>query len=296
MQSAFEFLLGKHDRQHFFDEIYHREAQLYKGTPEKFAHIFTLEDLNRLLNYMPLNYPQVRVTDHHNTIHKYDLIVDQDRYANNVNNEINGEKLLRAIARGGTMVIDRIHLHAPALENFIDSLKDELGVRFAANGYYSSHRQLGVNPHFDRHDVFALQIHGSKRWYVKKDPHVLSQPMRRQTVPAIDAARTGWDSVHVQQGDVFYCPRGMWHFTETVDDKSAHIALGLYPLTLKDWLTSQEKELPVAELLESYVQDLCGDDPQVLARKLQQLTTLLQENACQPAQPTITLRPHLHLD
>ncbi|PVX38184.1 cupin domain-containing protein [Janthinobacterium sp. 78] len=296
MQSAFEFLLGDLNREWFFRDIYQREAYLFEGSSTKFSHIFSLDELNRLLNYMPLSYPQVRVTDHHNTIHKYDLITDQDRYANNVNNEINGEKLMRAIARGGTMVIDRIHTHVPELECFIDRIKEELGAGITANGYYSSHRQLGVNPHFDRHDVFAMQIHGSKRWYFKKDQHVLSQPMRRQATPVIDEARTGWDSVLVKQGDVFYCPRGMWHFTQTEDEKSAHIAVGLYPMTLKDWLTDQEKKLPVAELLEEYVQDLRGHAPQMLVQKLKQLVDLLQENACQPAQPKITLRPHLQLD
>jgi len=296
MQSAFEFLLGNLDREYFFREIYQREVYLFKGASTKFKHIFALNDLNRLLNFMPLNYPQVRVTDHHNTIHKYDLITDQDRYANNVNNEINGEKLMRAIARGGTMVIDRIQVHVPALEDFIDSLKEELGSRIAANAYYSSHRQLGVNPHFDRHDVFAIQIHGSKRWFFRKDQHILSQPMRRQTTPPIDDVRTGWDSVLVEQGDVFYCPRGIWHFTQTEEETSAHIALGLYPMTLKDWLTDQEKKLSVAELLEQYVQDLRGHDPQILIQKLKQLTELLQENACQTEQPKITLRPHLKLD
>lgn len=296
MQSAFEFLLGNQEQDQFFRETYQREARLYRGKPEKFSHIFSLDSLNHLLNYIPLNYPQVRVTDHRNTIHKYDLIDDQDRYANNVNNEINPKKLLRAVACGGTLVIDRIHTHVPALEDLIDQLKHELGVRFAANGYYTSHQQLGVNPHFDRHDVFAIQIHGSKRWYFKKDQHVLSQPMRRQSIPAIDEVRSGWDSVLVKQGDVFYCPRGMWHFTQTEDEKSAHIALGLYPMTLKEWLKGLEKESAVAELLEAYVQDLGGHDQQPLCEKLQQLTDLLWEKACQPVKPKITLRPHLQLD
>lgn len=296
MNSAFEFLLGQPGSDLFFREIYQREAKLYKGISTKFSNIFSLQDFNQLLNYMPLNYPQVRVTDHHNTIHKYDLIDDQDRYANNVNNEINRKKLLQAIARGGTMVFDRIHMHVPALENFIDSLKAELGARFSANGYYSSCHRLGVNPHFDRHDVFAIQIHGSKRWFFKRDQYVLSQPMRRQFTPNIDNLKTGWESVLVEQGDVFYCPRGMWHFTQTEDEKSAHIALGLYPMTLKDWLTEQESQLPIAELLECYVQDLSGKDSQVLTRNLKKLTNLLEEHACQLAQPNITLRPHLMLD
>jgi Cupin superfamily protein len=296
MSLAFDLLLEGVERDFFFQEIYQRKAHLFMGSQHKFDKIFTLNDLNHLLNYMPLNYPQVRVTNHRNTIHKYDLIVDEDRYANNVNNEINSEKLLRTIALGGTLVIDGIHEYVPTLEHFVDQLKCELGVHFAANGYYSNNRQLGVNPHFDQHDVFALQIHGSKRWYYKVAPHVLSQPMRRQDIPAIDQARTGWDSVLLRQGDIFYCPRGMWHFTETEEEKSAHIALGLYPLTLKDWLNEQEKNMPVAELLEGYVQDLSGNDTEALIQKLKQLIQILQENACQPAKPQIVLRPHLELN
>jgi ribosomal protein L16 Arg81 hydroxylase len=296
MSLACDLLLEGVEREFFFREIYQRKTHLFEGAHDKFANIFTLNDLNHLLNYMPLNYPQVRVTNHRNTIHKYDLIADEDRYANNINNEINSTKLLRTIGLGGTLVIDGIHTHVPTLEHFIDQLKCELGVHFAANGYYSTHRQLGVNPHFDQHDVFALQIHGSKRWYYKAGPHVLSQPMRRQDIPAIDQARTGWDSVLLRQGDIFYCPRGMWHFTETEEEKSAHIALGLYPLTLKDWLDEQEKCMPVAELLENYVQDLSGKNSQMLTQKLKQLIKLLQENACQPVKPQIVLRPHLKLD
>lgn len=296
MTSAFDFLLGALPRAQFWGQVYQRQACLLPGNPDKFAALLTLDGLNQLLNFMPLNYPQVRVTDHHNTIHKYDLITDQDRYANNLNNEINPRKLMAAIARGGTMVIDRLHAHVPALESLLDAIKQDLNVHCAANGYYSSRRQLGVNPHFDRHDVFALQIHGSKRWYFKRDAHILSQPMRRQAVPPIDAQFTGWDSVLVRQGDVFYCPRGMWHFTQTEDETSAHIALGLYPLTLADWLAEQNTRQPLADLLETYVQDLSGQDPHRLASTLQQLAVLLQAQASTPAQANLTLRPHLLLD
>lgn len=296
MKSVFDFLLGDVSQKMFFQDIYQREAYLFNGAPNKFSNIFNLDSLNNLLNYMPLNYPQVRVTDHRNTIHKYDLITDQDRYLNNVNNEINRQKLIHTIAKGGTMVIDRIHTHVPALENFIDKLKEELNIRIGANAYYSNKNQLGVNPHFDRHDVFAIQIHGSKRWFFKKDQHILSEPMRRQPIPAIDENRTGWDSVLVKQGDVFYCPRGIWHFTQTENEKSAHIALGIYPITLKDWLINQEKKLPIAELLENYVQDLSGRNQKILSDKLNQLISLLNEDVSKPVQSDVKLRPHLRLD
>jgi ribosomal protein L16 Arg81 hydroxylase len=166
----------------------------------------------------------------------------------------------------------------------------------SANGYYSSRRQLGVNPHFDQHDVFALQVHGSKRWYFRHDLHTLSQPMRRQRTPSIDADRTGWSSVLLNEGDAFYCPRGVWHFTETDEQNSAHVAVGLYPMTLGDWLAEQEGTHAVTELLEQAVQGPSGFDNEALKEHLQEFVALLQRQAGVPRSSTTRLRPHIELD
>lgn len=296
MTSAFDFLLGALSRRDFLENYYGRNPVLLKGEGAKFASVFSLAELNRILNFTPLTYPRVRVTDHANTIHKYNLIEDKDRYANNINNDIDSTKLVHAIARGGTLVIDRVHQLAPALEQFIEQLSQDLGLPVSANGYYSSRRQLGVNPHFDQHDVFAIQVHGSKRWYFRKDAHTLSQPMRRQATPTIDADRTGWDSVVLHAGDVFYCPRGVWHFTETEQQHSTHVAVGLYPMTLGDWLTKQGQHHRVAELLEQYVQDPLNPSGAALQDRLQELTRLLQDLAAASATPAVKLRPHIELE
>jgi hypothetical protein len=79
----------------------------------------------------------------------------------------------------------------------------------SVNGYYTARRTQGVNVHFDRHDVFAIQIHGSKRWFYREDSHVLSRAMRHQSVPPVDEKFTGWQSVLLKQGDVFYCRRDL---------------------------------------------------------------------------------------
>ena len=251
--SLLQFLLGDVPIPRFFSEFYGKRPICVTGAPDRFSHLFALTDLNAILNFSSLLYPRIRVTDHRNTIHKYDLIDDKDRYSNNLNNELNRKKVLIAIARGGTLVYDRIQECHPPLEAFIDQLSNEIQTRVSVNGYYTARRAQGVNVHFDRHDVFAIQVHGSKRWFYREDSHVLSRSIRHQAVPPVDADFSGWQSVVLQQGDVFYCPRGIWHFTQTEEDHSAHLALGWYPLTLGDWIRGLESHSEIKELLEEYV-------------------------------------------
>lgn len=297
MSTLFSFLLGKINTENFFNDFYSKKTVLIKGQPDKFDHIFSLDSFNKILNYNSLNYPETRVTDHHNTIHKYNLIDDKDRYSNNLNNAINQEKLMLAIARGGTLVFDKIHHHSKTLEDFVDGLSVEINTKISVNAYYTARNQLGVNPHFDRHDVFAIQIHGSKRWYYKEDKHILSKPMRHQKTPAVDNKYSGWNSVLLEKGDVFYCPRGVWHFTRTEDKNSAHLALGIYPMTLKDWLVQLERNEEVAEILEQYVQmPYYPDDYAILQEKLNKFINYLQPSACHAFDQTVEARHHIELD
>lgn len=250
----FEALVGQLGADRFLKEVYGREAKLLPHDATWSRGIFDLAALNRILNHTPLVYPRVRATDHENSVHKYDLIRDQDRYANNRNDDLDAEKLTRAIAKGATLVIDRVHRLSGPLEDFIDGLANELGMRVSCNAYYSAHKTLGVNAHFDRHDVFAVQVHGAKRWFYREAPHDLSRPIRAQTSPPVSPGREGWNSVVLRAGDVFYCPRGVWHFTQTEGSSSAHLAVGLYPATLRDWLDQLCKGEDMPQLLERYVQ------------------------------------------
>lgn len=295
--SLLQFLLGDIPSQYFFSEIYNKRPLHVSGASSKFSHLFSLEVLNAILNFTSLQYPRIRVTDHFNTIHKYDLIDDKDRYSNNLNNELNRKKILFAIARGGTLVYDRIQeFHLP-LERFIDQLSEEINTRMSINGYYTARQTKGVNVHFDRHDVFAIQIHGSKRWFYREDSHVLSRAMRNQSVPPVDESFTGWQSVLLKQGDVFYCPRGLWHFTHTEDEHSAHLAVGLYPLTLGDWLKKLESHPEIGELLEEYVHQPGMKTTTVQnTHALDKFIDVLLTEAKRPISPLTQPRPYIELE
>lgn len=295
---TFDRVLGAFNRDEFFRNYYGRHALLLKHEAPWFDSTFSLRDLNNVLNFTPLTYPSVRATDHHNSVHKYNLIEDRDRYANNRNDEIDPEKLVKAIARGATLVVDRVQRMNARLEQFLDALSGDLGIRVSSNAYYSARRTLGVNAHFDRHDVLALQLHGSKRWYYRDAPKQLSKAMRAQVTPSIDKDRTGWSSVTLHKGDVFYCPRGLWHFTETGDESSAHLAIGLYPLTLGEWLVRQQESPRLSELLEEYVTKPndapVGASPDSL---LERFVDELRQSAADPEfLERAPIRAHLDLD
>lgn len=296
-ESLLQFLLGDVPTSRFFSDFYGKRPLHSAGLTDRFSDVFALADLNAILNFSSLLYPRVRVTDHRNTIHKYDLIDDKDRYSNNLNNELNRKKVLLAIARGGTLVHDRIHECHPPLETFVDKLSEEVRTRISVNGYYTARRTQGVNVHFDRHDVFAIQIHGSKRWYYREDTHVLSRAMRHQSVPAVDDKFSGWQSVLLKQGDVFYCPRGIWHFTQTEEDHSAHLAVGWYPLTLGDWLKKLDAHPEIGELMEAYVQQP-GMDPAPLqdVAVLEKLIDAMRAEASRPIHWSSRTRPYLELE
>lgn len=295
--STLQFLLGDMPSAKFFSEFHDWQPLHVPGSPERFARLFSLGDLNAILNFSTLLYPRVRVTDHRNTIHKYDLIDDKDRYSNNLNNELNRKKVLLAIARGGTLVHDRIQECCPALEAFVDRLAAEINTRVSVNGYYTARQTRGVNVHFDRHDVFAIQVHGSKRWFFREESHVLSRAMRHQAVPAVDEHFTGWSSVLLQQGDVFYCPRGVWHFTQTEEEHSAHLALGWYPLTIGDWIRRLETHPEIGELLEAYVQQPGLNAGAVQSpAALEALVDALRVEVARPFSPPSRPRSYLELE
>ncbi len=296
-ESLIQFLLGNVSVAYFFSNFYNRRPLHIAGSSERYANVFSLNDFNSILNFSSLQYPRVRVTDHRNTIHKYDLIDDKDRYSNNLNNELNRKKILLAISRGGTLVHDRIQECHPPLEAFVDQLSEEIRTRVSANAYYTARRTQGVNIHFDRHDVFAIQIHGRKRWFYREDSHVLSRAMRHQSVPSVDENFTGWQSVLLNQGDVFYCPRGVWHFTQTEEDHSAHLALGWYPLTLGDWVRALESHPDIGELMEAYVHQP-GMHPTALpnADMIEKLIDALRAQANRPIHSSSRPRPYLELE
>ena len=136
---------------------------------------------------------------------------------------------------GATISLRHLHESMPELAALCRAVEKVFSSHFQTNIYLSPPNAQGFATHFDSHDVFVLQVAGSKIWTLydtlielplhaqgfEKDKHIPGPATRDLTIRA---------------GDLFYCPRGLFHSARSTDEPSLHITLGLIGKTWADVL------------------------------------------------------------
>lgn len=114
-------------------------------------------------------------------------------------------------AAGETVVLQGLQRTWPPLRRTALALEAELDHPVQINAYLSPPGAAGLRRHSDVHDVFALQIAGTKTW---------------------DVERLG--EARLEAGDVLYLPRGTAHEARTDDAYSLHLTIGVPAITYRD--------------------------------------------------------------
>lgn len=110
-----------------------------------------------------------------------------------------------------------------------------LSLRDPGQSVSDAERTHSSYPHWDAHDIFVIQLAGSKRWLVHESrldrplPSYRFDPNRHEVGP-----QTG--EFVVNAGDIAYVPRGLVHHP-LATDYSVHIALGVLVRTWADVLS-----------------------------------------------------------
>lgn len=146
------------------------------------------------------------------------------------------------------------------------------------NVYITPGNASGFNPHYDTHEVFVLQIAGSKHWRIHQPP--LSLPHHSQSFdPRSYVSSAPLLEVDLTPGDLLYLPRGFVHTTATSDSFSVHVTLGITVYTwvelLSDWAQSSKNSVSFRRALPPGFARR-GDVRQLLRAQLQQIITQLQ--------------------
>ena len=232
---------------------------IYGEGLKKFNHLFSWEKLNYLLNFHELKYPNLR------------LALDEK-----VLNESDNDNLIELCQSGATLIIDRVHKLIPEITTFADEIKYDLGYSTQVNAYCSWPGRQGFSCHYDNHEVFILQVDGSKQWYVFTD--TIKNPLPDQKSTSFTPRETEpYLSCILNPGDMLYIPRGHWHYAVALDEPSLHLTLGVHCKTgidLLEWLIgelSQKEEwrkslpLPVeTALVKDRVDNLLQDLSNIL--------------------------------
>jgi hypothetical protein len=133
--------------------------------------------------------------------------------------------LRRTFAAGKTVVIRSMQNRWPAVAALCRSLEAVFHCPVHTNLYLTPPRSQGFEPHIDTHEVFALQIDGTKHWrlydFVAEAPLVEDKTGLRRS--ELGAPR----EIVLEPGDLLYIPRGYAHEAFTTTGPSLHLTVGV---------------------------------------------------------------------
>jgi hypothetical protein len=114
------------------------------------------------------------------------------------------------------------------MQHLAGALGGELGARIQMNVYLTPPGSRGFKPHYDTHDVFIAQVHGSKVWRLAGAPYELPLADRRydKSQPEPDPLQ----EFELCAGDMLYLPRGTIHSGSTNETASLHVTIGIHPV------------------------------------------------------------------
>ena len=182
---------------------------------------------------------------------------------------------------GATISLPGFHRAWEPLGTLAAAIEAEFDHAVHANVYITPGSAIGFSPHYDTHEVFVLQIAGTKRWRIHKPPVPLphrSQPFDpRSYVPSAPLSE-----LDLVPGDLLYLPRGFVHTTETSESFSVHVTLGITVYTwielLTEWVQlskhspSFRRALPPGFAGREEIRRSLGDQLRRMSAELQSIT------------------------
>ncbi|MEU3515133.1 cupin domain-containing protein, partial [Streptomyces sp. NPDC006654] len=139
---------------------------------------------------------------------------------------------------GSTIVVNALQERYEPLQRAAMALGSELGCRVQMNIYLTPPGSRGFLPHYDTHDVFIAQVHGSKAWRLAGAPHEL--PMANVPHDKTKTAPETTQEFELCCGDLLYLPRGTFHSGAANQTASLHVTIGLHPVL---WASAIQDEL-----------------------------------------------------
>ncbi len=214
-------------REFLRDSWEQRPRVVRRGRPDYFHELLTLDDIDRVLTTLDRRYPDVLVKRAGRDFTASDYTTD--------GSTLDVAKIYQLFEEGATVTLAFLDTVLPSLERFCREVEIELSMPLQANVYLTPPHEQGANVHYDTHDVFVLQISGSKQWTIYDAP--LPLPLSGQAFDAqVHRPGAPTHEFELDAGDVVYIPRGWLHQARATAATSLHITAGVLRYTWTDLL------------------------------------------------------------
>jgi hypothetical protein len=239
---SFEWLIDPVAPQAFFDQYYERKPLLIEsGNPARFNPLLSVAAIDRYLAGSAHYHPEVFLVDAARDLSPSDYTLPDD------SGRIDLPRAYQLFNSGATISISQLQERLPELAKLCRSVERTFSSPFQTNIYLSPRNAQGFKTHYDSHDVFVLQVAGSKHWTLYGNGNGPELPLRGQGFkPAEHVPGPVTRELTIKAGDVFYCPRGVFHAARATDEVSLHITLGVMGKTWADVMIEAMSEACLA--------------------------------------------------
>ena len=280
--TTFRQIVSPFSAEEFLGAIWDQRAVHIPGAADKFAHVFSWHELNRLLNMSKL------WSDRSMSIVLDGQSVDLAEYGRAGKTREgyqaimpDPEQIMVLLRQGATLVLDLIETLSPGVAAVSAALQNATGGVAVCNVYCSWRAHQGFTAHCDSTDVFAIHIEGSKIWRVyegRADNAIdIAGYDFASFTPEHHARAKGklLEEIEMKPGDVLYLPKGQYHEALASSDASLHLSFGIGQPTGIDVISRLLRSLPDESLFRKSLPHF--DRPQAHREHLRAIADRIHE-------------------
>ena len=209
--------LAPYPVERFFAESWERSTLVIRrGNPDHFRRFVTLDELDSLASSItipPTNFNLARG----------DVPLPQASYC--VANYVDKERALAHHEAGATIILRAAEQWSLGLTRLRAHAEEFFGAEAQLNAYLTPPSEKSTPPHWDTHDLFVCQVHGSKRWRLFQSARSLPLAGERFQIDSDEVGPLSAE-ITLHAGDTLYLPRGTIH-EPVAETYSAHVSIGV---------------------------------------------------------------------
>jgi JmjC domain len=235
--------------EHFLDRYLGLDFLHVPGDREKFACLLPWPTLNQILQ-SPLVSNHIAVVKNGENIPRESYTKHSENSTETIPFYLLAPELTQLLRGGATLVVNGIDAFYEPITLLTQALGRSLQCQVTANMYAAWHADHGFRTHWDNHDVFVLQIHGTKKWKIFGRTSK-AFPVREDNYPEIREIAPSaavWEQ-SLNPGDLLYMPRGWWHFATPCNEPTVHLTVGIHSLQGSNLITWLSRRLRAHEAI-----------------------------------------------
>lgn len=218
----------------FLDRTFGKEAMHLPGPAARFEDVFSWQGVGDLLNMTALwSAATLKVVLDGRNVGPEEYCISQQNRDGGAIAQPDPARVQALIRQGATISLNLVETMTPEIAAIAAGLQCWFDGETVCNIYCSWGGHQGFQSHFDVHDVFVLQIDGTKSWNIYDgtfEQTVNLDGYRSNSFPDSHhaAARGQIESqITMTPGDVLYIPRGRYHDALASSDASLHLTFGI---------------------------------------------------------------------